>query len=132
MNDTSRDERRIPPALNVQVWASQQAWDLVAMYQLDNEILKVEIHRDTSYAFQSRALVSVYDPGAHKFNLLATLPPTALQCSGLDGMRGTAPAQAELLFEPDVAELLRLAELIIRPTMPGGTPIGSTTQTEGR
>jgi hypothetical protein len=132
MNDTSRDERRVPPALDVQVWASKQAWDLVALYQLDNEILKVEIHRDTSYAFQSRALVSVYDPAGRKFNLLATLPPTALQCSGLDGKRGSDREHAELLFEPDVAELLRLAELIIRPTMPGGTPIGTTTQTEGR
>ncbi len=123
---TTVPDRLSPPALEIQVWSGGQSWDLMALYQVGPEIVKVEIHRDTSYVFQCHARISAYDPAGRKFNLLATLQPPQIRCAAVDQLArrqdGGNNGQAQLLFGPDVAELLRLAALIIRPTtLPGGT-----------
>ena len=110
-----------PPALETQVWSERQSWDLMALFHVSTAIVKVEIHRDTSYEFQGRATVSAFDPHHRQFNLLATLPPPLMRCPGIDRLARDAgnTAQAALLFGPTVAELMRLALLILRPTTIG-------------
>lgn len=107
--------RFTPPALATQGWPGKQDYNLMALYQLGAEIVKVEMHRDTSYSFQSRATVAVYDPNHRQFNIVATLPPPLLRCGALDRLNGASAQIIEGHFSADVAELLRLAALIIRP-----------------
>jgi hypothetical protein len=107
--------RLTPPALATQVWPGKQDDNLMALYQLGAEIVKVDIHRATAYSIQSRATVAVYDPSHQQFNIVATLPPPVLCCDALDRLNGASAQIIERHFSADVAELLRLAALIIRP-----------------
>lgn len=115
MKQSTQPARLTPPALATQVWPGKQDYNLMALYQLGTEIVKVDMHRDTSYNIQSRATVAVYDPHHRQFNIVATLPPPLLRCGGLDRLNGATAQIIESHFSADVAELLRLAALIIRP-----------------
>ena len=61
MKQSTLPVRLTPPALATQIWTGKQDYNLMALYQLGAEIVKVDIHRDTAYSIQSRATVAVYD-----------------------------------------------------------------------
>jgi hypothetical protein len=115
MKQSTPPVRLTPPALATQVWPGKQDYNLMALYQLGAEIVKVDMHRDTAYSIQSGATVAVYDPNHRQFNIVATLPPPLLRCGALDRLNSAAAQIIEGHFSADVAELLRLAALIIRP-----------------